>query len=262
MDYSKLFVVIETVDNLDGHAVVYGTNTTTPVSLSDFGFSKTYWADKPTLTVTQIGHETIQLALSKSRAERYAYTVTDLDNHTQTGYIGADGKVSLVLANTMDINSTLYVKVVPVIESTDEDTPDVNDCVVSGSIVLGSDWNSVKNVSLADADSKKGSNVKITYSYNAPADGVYVQLYSTTGEAVFDTPVQISCEDAEMTVNPAKKTATVTLERSLNGKYYAEVTPYLMSVDEESTVENPIYNTVTVGDSAISSIKGTKLVSP
>ena len=249
LDYSKLHVEITTSDEYDDKLVERSTaNVTKTKTLDTYKFKKDYWQITPTLKVTQIGHNIIHLDLSGSKAlaNKYSYTVTADQQTIDAGSIGNADGYDVVIPDT-GLSATLTVTVVPEIDSSARD-----EYKAEASIAMNNHWDSVANVSLTDADGKKGDYVKVTYSYDGPADGVYVQLYNiTTGKAIFETPVQVTWKN--VTLNLAKKTVTFTFPAPLAvGKYYVEVTPYI--TDQEA-------NVTTIGDS-VKSAKTATLTIP
>ena len=217
--------------------------------------SSKYWQAQPTLTVTQVGYNTIKIALSKSKASMYEWTVTDLDHGTLSGEIEQDGTVILPV-DTLNLNSTLHVSVVPAV---DVEGVDVTAFGAKADITLNRAWNSVSNVTLADGDSKKGNKVTVSFNIDGVADGVYVTLNDAYGNVCYG-PAPVSFDDIEeATISTTKKgtVATVTINAPVtSGKYYAEVTPYLGTTvntyDDEGTIIESELNVTTVGDSVIS----------
>ena len=134
----------------------------------------------------------------------------------------------------------------------------MTDYTATATVTMNDTWDSVSSVTLADADGKKGDYVKVTYSYDGPADGVYVQLYdATTLKPFLKKPVQVTWKN--ITLNTAKKTATLTFTAPLAvGKYYVEVTPY---ITDQKAITDQEANVTTIGDS-VKSAKTATLTIP
>ena len=246
IDLSTLMFKLTPLATYDDTYGAYGTSMI-------YGLTKLksdYWKAQPTMKVTQTGHETIEVTLTNAKAKWYWVTVTDLANHCEqclcssnSGYVA-----TLALGSDMDLQSTLYVEVEPAVSDA---TADVSGFIIRDSIVLNHDWNTITNVALADLDGKKGDWMKVTYSYNAPADGVYVQLLDATTLKPIGEPVAVPAE--KITLNTAKKTALLTIEAEISGKYYVTVTPYLADSETEAIT--------TIGDT-VQSKKAASLAIP
>ena len=197
-----------------------------------------FWKAVPTVKVTQVGYNTIKVELSGCKASLYTYVVTDLNHKSTDARTIAQNGSDIINVSDLAVGSALHVTVTPKVNA-----DEASQYAGKASVTMNHNWDSVSNVALADADGKKGNQVRITYSYDGLAEGVYVQFRNaSSGEELLYAPLTIDYDDDCVTVNGAKKTVAIVLDEPyVSGKYYVEVTPYLI----ES-------NDVVIGDSVVS----------